>query len=716
MEDRTNDSNLLSKMKYYYGNAFYEVLEKAYNFAMAAHKGQLRASGEEYIIHPFHVADILVDLGLDAPVIAAALLHDVVEDTLVTREQLEKEFGDEICMLVDGVTKLEKINFHSKEEEQAENLRKMFVAMAKDIRVILIKLADRLDNMRSLSYLDDERQLSMARETLDIYAPIAGRLGISNIKCELEDLCLKHLEPEAYKHLIEVIATKRVERQDMVDRVISEIKLMLKEIGIEGEVSGRPKHFYSIYKKMKLQNKTIDQIYDLIAVRIIVDTIRDCYNVLGTIHTKWKPIPGRIKDYIAMPKPNMYQSLHTTVVTNFGQTFEIQIRTYDMHRTAEYGIAAHWKYKETEGGKSLESKLWWVKEVSEWQGDFKDSQEFYKGLKGDLVSNEVLMFTPKGDVVSLPIGSTPLDFAYRIHSQIGNRCVGAKVNNRIVPLSTQLEVGDVVEIITSTSAKGPSLDWLKIVKTSSAKSKIRQFFKKEMKEENIKYGKELLEREAKRKGYDFYSIYSEKLLAPIMEKYSFSSPDEIFAAVGYGALTTNQVLYRLIEQYDKSRLADVKKSLPAAPKRHTGRAGVIIKGFDDLLVRFAGCCNPVPGDTITGFISRGRGISIHRSDCPNLRNVEKERLIEAQWTENKEQKYSAGLQILAHDSPGLIANIGGVVSEMKLNIASINARVDKTKKAIINVTVALNNVLELDMLINKLKSNPRIIDVFRTTL
>jgi GTP pyrophosphokinase len=680
---------------------------------MTAHNGQKRASGEDFVSHPYHVAEILVDLGLDVYAVAAAMLHDVVEDTQVTRDQLKKEFGDEICMLVDGVTKLEKIKFNSKEEEQAENLRKMFVAMAKDIRVVLIKLADRLHNMRSLSYLSHERQIAMARETLDIYAPIAGRLGISNIKCELEDLSFKYLEPQAYNELIKVIAQKRTERQEFVNIVIAEIKKMLEEIEVEAEVSGRPKHFYSIYKKMKLQNKTIDQIYDLIAVRIIVDTVKDCYNVLGTIHTKWKPVPGRIKDYIATPKPNMYQSLHTTVVTNFGQTFEIQIRTKEMHKTAEYGIAAHWKYKENVKDKSPE--LSWVKEVLEWQGDFKDSKEFYKGLKGDLVSNEVLVFTPKGDVVSLPIGSTTLDFAYHIHSEIGNKCVGAKVNNKMVPLSTQLEVGDMVEIITSPSSKGPSLDWLKIVKTSGAKAKIRQFFKKEMKEENIKYGKEMLEREARRKGYNFYEIFDEKALIPVMEKYSFSTADEIFAAVGYGGITTNQVLLRLIRQYDDTlRANQPKKEEDTSKKKVSNATGVVIKGFDDLLIRFAGCCNPVPGDIIIGFISRGRGVSIHRNDCPNLRNVEKERLIDAQWSTNKEHKFTAGLQILAYDSSGLLATIGGLVSEMKLNITSINARVDKNNRAIINVMVALNNILELDMLINKLKSNQLIIDVYRT--
>ena len=709
--------NLLSKMKHYYGDSYYEVLDKAYNFAFTAHKGQKRESGEDYISHPYQVAEILVDLGLDVSAIAAALLHDVVEDTFVTRDQLEKEFGKEICMLVDGVTKLDKINFSTKEEEQAENLRKMFVAMAKDIRVILIKLADRLHNMRSLGYLSKERQLSMARETLEIYAPIAGRLGISNIKCELEDLSLKYLEPEAYKKLSETIPNKRTERQETVDIVIADINKMLKEIGVEAEVFGRPKHFYSIYKKMKLQNKSIDQIYDLIAVRIIVNSIKDCYNVLGTIHTKWKPIPGRIKDYIAMPKPNMYQSLHTTVVTNFGQTFEIQIRTSNMHKTAEYGIAAHWKYKEKKSGKDIEKKISWVQEVLEWQNDFKDSKEFYKGLKGDLVSNEVLVFTPKGDVITLPIGSTPLDFAYHIHSAIGNKCVGAKINSRMIPLSTQLETGDVVEVITSKNAKGPSLDWIKIVKTSSAKSKIRQFFKKEMKEENIKFGKDMLEREAKRKGYDFYAIFSEKALIPIMEKYSFSSVNEIYAAVGYGALTSNQVLYKLIEHYDK---ADINKRKATAVNNQTKKTknntGVIIKGFDDLLIRFAGCCNPVPGDSIIGFISRGRGISIHRSDCPNLKNADKERLIDAQWADSKEQKYSAGLQILANDCSGLLALIGNIVSEMKLNITNMNARLDKNNKAIINITVILNNVLELDMLIKKLKNNQMIIDVFRTTI
>lgn len=707
--------NLLAKMKYYYPNAYNEVLERAYRFAKSAHRNQKRASGEEYFIHPYSVAEILVDLGLDTNTVAASLLHDVVEDTPVTREQLLNEFGQEICDLVDGVTKLDKINFSSKEEEQAENLRKMFFAMAKDVRVVLIKLADRLHNMRSLSYLSHERQLAMARETLDIYAPLAGRLGISNIKCELEDLCLKYLDPEAYDRLAKAISQKRTERQDLVDVIIKDIAAMLDEIGVEGEVFGRPKHFYSIYKKMNRQNKSLDEIYDLIAVRIIVENVKDCYNVLGTIHTKWKPIPGRIKDYIAMPKPNMYQSLHTTVVTNYGQTFEIQIRTREMHRIAEFGIAAHWKYKEGATSESdFTKKLSWIREIMEYEGE-KDSRTFYNSLKGDLISNEVLVFTPKGKVISLPEGSTPIDFAYHIHSEIGNRCVGAKLNGKMVKLDTPLQVGDVCEIITAPAGKGPSWDWLKIAKSSGAKAKIRQYFKREMKEENLKKGKEMLELEAKRKGYALSDLVTDKALKFIYEKYSFLSFDEICAAVGSGVFTTNQILYKLIEIYKH----DHEKILPSNPtvlaKKKTAEGSVLIKGYDDFLVRFAGCCNPVPGDRIIGFISRGRGICVHRADCPNMRNEDPVRLVEAEWVGSGSQIFTVSLQIEANDSPSLIANVTATIANMQLNITAFNARVDKRGKAILNVTVQIPKVESIDELTKKLLADKQITDVFRST-
>ena len=588
-----------------------ELLIRAYRYAEQAHSGQKRASGEAYFIHPCAVAQILIELGLDSATVAAAFLHDVIEDTPVTEEDIRRDFGDEVLLLVSGVTKLDKIVFKSREEEEAENFRKIFVAMAKDIRVIIIKLADRLHNMRSLNFLSKERQIKMAQETLDIYTPLAGRLGISQIKCELEDLCLKYLEPEAYEYLVENIHQKLYERHNFVDFVVKEIKNILEESNIEGEVFGRPKHFYSIYKKMKTQNKTLDQIYDLTAVRVIVNTVDECYEVFGKIHKRWKPIPGRIKDYIATPKANMYQSLHTTVVTNFGQPFEIQIRTFEMHRTAEFGIAAHWKYKEKKSEDSaFTERLSWIREVLDWEGGLKDSKDFMQSLKTELYSNELLVFTPKGKVISLPKDATPIDFAYAIHSEIGNRCVGARVNSKIVPLNSTLQTGDVVEIITSSNSKGPSWDWLKIVKSSSARAKIKQFFKREMKEENIKIGKSMLEAEAKHRGYNLSDILTEESFAKISEKFSFFSQDEMFASVGYGAITVNQVLFKLIDFY--------RKEIPKKPVYHGGgeneAGGVIVKGMSGLLTRFAGCCNPVPGDEIVGFVSRGRGVVIHRAD------------------------------------------------------------------------------------------------------
>ncbi len=706
--------NLLSKMKYYYPDAYYGVLERAYNFSQSAHANQKRASGEDFFTHPYSVAEILVDLGLDTETVAASLLHDVVEDTPVTREQLRKEFGEDICVLVDGVTKLDKITFNSKEEEQAENLRKMFFAMAKDVRVVLIKLADRLHNMRSLSYLSPERRVAMARETLDIYAPLAGRLGISNIKCELEDLCLKYLDPEAYDYLANTIASKRNERFELVNVIIGDINAMLEDIGVKGEVFGRPKHFYSIYKKMKNQHKSVDEIYDLIAVRIIVEDIRDCYNVLGTIHTKWKPIPGRIKDYIAMPKPNMYQSLHTTVVTNYGQTFELQIRTHGMHRVAEYGVAAHWKYKD--GGAKpaggFDKKLDWIRELMEYEGDLKDSKTFYDSLKGDLVSSEVLVFTPKGDVISLPEGATPIDFAYHIHSAVGNKCVGAKVNGKMVKLDSKLQTGDVVSIITNQGAKGPSWDWLKIAKSSGAKAKIRQFFKREMKEENIRKGRDMLELDAKKKGFVLSELLTDSALKNLYDRFSFVSFDEVCAAVGYGAFTVNQVMFRLIDQ-NKAHTAEKPPGSQLFKKSQAG--SVIIKGFDDLLVRFAGCCNPVPGDVIKGFISRGRGISVHRSDCPNLKNAELERLVDAQWAGVPSSVFSISLQVVADDTPTLMLNISSIIANMKLNMTAVNARLDKKGRAIVNMTVQISDPSDKDTLVKKLLDYGPIHEVFRTT-
>ena len=690
-----------------------ETLVRAYHYAEQAHSGQKRASGEAYFIHPCADAKILMELGLDCATVAAAFLHDVIEDTPVTEEDIRREFGEEILRLVAGVTKLDKIVFKSREEEEAENFRKIFVAMAKDIRVIIIKLADRLHNMRSLNFLSKERQIKMAQETLDIYTPLAGRLGISQIKCELEDLCLKYLDPEAYEFLVENIHQKLYERHNFVDFVVKEIKNILDESKIEGEVFGRPKHFYSIYKKMKTQNKTLDQIYDLTAVRVIVGTVDECYEVFGKIHKRWKPIPGRIKDYIATPKANMYQSLHTTVVTNFGQPFEIQIRTFEMHRTAEFGIAAHWKYKEkrTEDS-SFTERLSWIREVLDWEGGLKDSKDFMESLKTELYSNELLVFTPKGKVISLPKDATPIDFAYAIHSEIGNRCVGARVNSKIVPLNSTLQTGDVVEIITSSNSKGPSWDWLKIVKSSSARAKIKQFFRREMKDENVKIGRSMLEAEAKHRGYNLSDILTEESFAKISEKFSFFSQDEMFASVGYGAITVNQVLFKLIDFY--------KKEIPKKPVYHGGAAdssGVIVKGMSGLLTRFAGCCNPVPGDKIVGFVSRGRGVVIHRADCPNVKNLEAEegRILPAEWAETQGGgHFVAGIVMKAKDQGLALSVLTSVVSDMRLMITAVNSRFDKNKDAVIEANIRLNGKGDIDLLIRKLLSDERISEVYRT--
>ena len=703
---------VLMKIYEYYAGDGREMLLKAYDFAKAAHSNQKRASGEPYFIHPCAVADILVDLGLDTATVAAALLHDVIEDTPATEEDIRREFGEEVLSLVSGVTKLDKIVFKSREEEEAENFRKIFVAMAKDIRVIIIKLADRLHNMRSLNFLSKDRQQKMAQETLDIYAPIAGRLGISQIKCELEDLCLKYLDPAAFEFLVEHIHQKLEERNNFVDFVVNEINGILTECNIQGEVFGRPKHFYSIYKKMKTKSKTLEQIYDLTAVRVIVGTVDECYEVFGKIHKKWKPVPGRIKDYIATPKPNMYQSLHTTVVTNFGQPFEIQIRTAEMHRTAEYGIAAHWKYKEQRDTEtSLDQRIAWVREVMEWQGGLKDSKEFMDTLKGDLYSAELLVFTPHGKVISLPNGATPVDFAYAIHSEVGNRCTGAKVNGKIVPLNSALEVGDVVEIITSPNSKGPSWDWLKFVKSSSAKAKIKSFYKKEMKEENIRLGKSMLEEAAKRKGYSLSDILTEKSFQKVAEKLAFGSQEEMVSSVGYGAVSVNQVLFKLIDYFRKEVPQPVVQ--PSIQGRYA-KGAVTIKGMTGLLVSFAGCCSPVPGDDIVGFVTRGRGIVVHRKDCPNMKNVEPERLQPAQWiAEEGGARFKAGIVVKAAEQGAALAAVSGCVAEMKLSITSINGRYDKNNDAIVEVTVSLTNRQDIEVLINKIRSHPKIYDVRR---
>jgi len=706
-------TDIIDRLQMAYTGKDLELCIKAHDFAKKAHENQKRASGEPYFTHPCAVSEILIDLGMDAATVAAAFLHDVIEDTPVSEGDIKKEFGDEVLELVLGVTKLEKIEFTSQEEEQAENFRKIFVAMAKDIRVIIIKLADRLHNMRSLNFLSFERQQRMAKETLDIYAPLADRLGIFQIKCELEDLCLKYLEPDMYEYLSSNIESLVKEDGGFIQKVVKEVNEILEESHIKGTVFGRRKHLYSIYKKMKTRNKTLDQIYDLVAVRVIVDTIDECYEIFGKIHHKWKPVPGRIKDYIAMPKPNMYRSLHTTVVTDFGKTFEIQIRTYEMNHAAEYGIAAHWKYKEQKEGDDFDSRLTWIREVMEWQGGLKDSKEFLDSLKGDIYSSEVLVFTPKGDVIRLPRDSTPLDFAYNIHSAVGNKCVGAKVNSKMVPLNTVLQTGDVVEVITSQNSKGPSWDWLKIVKSSSAKVKIKQFFKKEMKEDNIKTGKTMLEAEAKKHGVSLSDILTEESFLRIAQRMSFSGQDEMFASVGYGAVTTAQVIVKLLDYYRKTKPQ-------AAPVFSTGKThasgSVSVKGMSGLLIRFAGCCNPLPGDEIVGFISRGHGVTVHRKNCPNLKQADPERLIETEWNDRTDNSFNVEIRVHGDKQTEILTIVAGVVGNLNLGIVSTNGRIDaKTGQSIVEFNLRINSKDDLETLIKKLRAEPKISNVYRST-
>ncbi len=705
---------VLDKIHQNYGEEESEILLSAYKYAEMMHEGQKRASGEPYFTHPCAVAEILIDLGLDTPTVAAAFLHDVIEDTPATEEDIRSRFGNEILTLVDGVTKLDKINFHSHEEEDAENFRKIFVAMANDVRVIIIKLADRLHNMRSLNFLSNERQQRIAKETLEIYTPLAGRLGISQIKCELEDLCLKYLDPEAYEYLVTNIHQELAERKQFVDFVVEEIKKILKESNIEGEVIGRPKHFYSIYRKMKNQGKTLDQIYDLTAVRVIVNTTEECYEILGKIHKQWKPVPGRIKDYIATPKRNMYQSLHTTVVTNFGQFFEIQIRTYEMHKMAEYGIAAHWKYKEQKTGETdFDARLSWIRDVMDWQGGVNESREFVDSLKSDLYDNELLVFTPKGKVISLPLEATPVDFAYAIHSEVGNKCVGAKVNGKIVALNSTLTTGDVVEVLTQPNSKGPSWDWLKFVKSGSARAKIRQFFKREMKEENARMGRTMLENEAKRRGYNLADLLTESSFKKLSNKLVFSSVDEMMASVGYGAVSVNQVIYKLIDYYNKET-PKTAEALENTQLRHSPAGSVIVKGESGLLVSFARCCTPVPGDDIVGFVSRGRGIIVHRADCTNLKDVDPNRLQPAEWTGDFNTEFIVEIKIIATNDNGVVAAITAEIAAMHLSMTQINGRVNREKQAEFDIKVQLNRRSDVDLLINRLKKDKRIINVFRT--
>ncbi len=708
---------LLLKLRKTYPDKYSEI-KKAHDFAQEAHVGQKRISGEDYFIHPCAVAEILADFGFDSSTVIAAFLHDVLEDTPVTPEKIKEMFGDEILELVEGVTKLDKLQFVNREEAQAENFRKIFVAMAKDLRVIIIKLADRLHNMRSLGYLPPEKQQRIAKETLDIYAPLAGRLGISFFKCELEDLAMKYLMPDEYKYITERVKKHRSERQGFLDTICAQITEKLKEMKIHGEVNGRPKHFYSVYRKMHNLGIDIDQIYDLLAVRIIVDTVKDCYTMLGEIHTMWHPLPGRFKDYIAMPKANNYQSLHTTVVTPFNETFEIQIRTYEMHKVAEYGIAAHWKYKEgTTGSDSeLDSKVRWLREVMDAQKDIDGAKEFMDAVKINVFDDEVFVFTPKGDVHGLPVGSTPIDLAYKIHSEIGNKCIGAKINKKMVPLNTKLQNGDIVEIVTSNASRGPSLDWLKFVRSASAKSKIRAYFKKERRDENIERGKDMLEKEAKRRGYNLSEIFTPEILRLVLERHAASSEDDLYAAVGYGGLTTSQVLSKIIDSFKTppSQTGEEKTPQTDTKQRKPSKSGVLINGNANFTVRMAQCCSPVPGDPIIGYISRGRGVSIHRKDCPNVKGMEEERLIEATWNIDGKENFIATLTMTCENKGGLLATITTYISNSGIEIAAASARVD-SKQGVgeIVVSVLIKEASQLETLVRKLRTIEGIIDIRR---
>ena len=728
---------LINSVLKYHPSTDISMIEKAYKVASEAHEGQKRKSGEPYIIHPLCVAIILADLELDKETIVAGLLHDAVEDTWMTYEEVEKEFGSEVALLVDGVTKLGQLSYSAdKVEVQAENLRKMFLAMAKDIRVILIKLADRLHNMRTLQYMRPEKQQEKARETMDIYAPIAMRLGISKIKVELDDLSLKYLKPDVYYDLVHKVALRKSEREQFVGAIVKEVKKHMDDANIKAQVDGRVKHFFSIYKKMVNQDKTIDQIYDLFAVRILVDTVKDCYAALGVIHEMYKPIPGRFKDYIAMPKPNMYQSLHTTLIGPNGQPFEIQIRTYEMHRTAEYGIAAHWKYKESSDGKapvgkSEEEKLNWLRQILEWQRDMSDNKEFMSLLKNDLdlFADSVYCFTPQGDVKTLPSGSTPVDFAYSVHSAVGNKMVGARVNGKLVPIEYEIKNGDRIEIITSQNSQGPSRDWLKLVKSTQAKNKINQWFKKELKEDNILKGKEMLAQYARAKGFKIANYTKTQYLEAVLRKYGFRDWDSVLAAIGHGGLKEGQVFNKLVEAYDKENKKNLtdEQVLEAASetqeKLHIAKSksGIVVKGIHDVAVRFSKCCNPIPGDEIVGFVTRGRGITIHRTDCVNVLNMsetDRTRLIEAEWQQpdtKEKEKYMAEIQVYANNRTGLLVDLSKIFTERKIDLRSINSRTSKQEKATISISFEIGSKEELRSLIEKIRQVESVIDVERTT-
>ena len=703
-----------------------KLIKRAYEFAKDKHKDQLRRSGEPYIIHPIQVAYILSTLGLDHSTICAALLHDVIEDTDVTLEDIAKEFSPEIAEMVDGVTKLSKLNYTSEQEQQVENYRKMFLAMGKDIRVILIKLADRLHNMRTLKYLTRDRQIANARETMDLYAPLANRLGMYSLKWELEDLSFKYLYPEDYRELVEGIDKKREERLKFIDQIMQEIKVELKKQKIVAEITGRAKHLYSIYRKMQRDNKTLDQIYDLFALRIIVNSVKDCYAALGVVHELYNPMPGRFKDYISVPKPNMYQSLHTTLIGPKGTPFEVQIRTWDMHRIAEYGIAAHWAYKEASflGGKKAnvtveEDKLSWLRETLEWQKDMQDPQEFLNTLKTELFEDEVYVFTPKGKILVLPNGATPIDFAYAIHAEIGNHMTGCKINSKMMPIVTKLKNGDIVEIVTSDKSKGPSRDWLKFIKSSTAKTRIQQWFKKNEREANIAKGKDALEREVKRIGMSYQELFKPEFVDVAVNRYKFNSLDDMYASVGFGTITAGKIVSRVLEEYRKvnkeenieEKMEELKKTKEDKPSS----SGIIVKGIDNCLVRLSKCCNPVPGDEIVGYITKGRGVSVHRKDCKNVKDLfeEENRMIDVSWYTDEPSSYNVDIVMFSNDRDGLLADIISTVTAEKAPLMAVNSKVSKERIVITELTIEVNNIAQLNSVLKSLRKIDSVYDVKR---
>lgn len=723
MGERIQDAefrHLIDTIHSYLPQADCEDVTKAYHTAEEAHKEQHRVSGEPYILHPLAVAQILADMKIDTTTITAALLHDVVEDTACTLEDLRNEFGREVAFLVDGVTKLSRLNYRTKEDQQLNSMRKMFLAMAKDVRVVVIKLADRLHNMRTLRYMRSDKQKRIAQETLEILAPLAHRLGIFNIKWELEDLSFRYLEPDKYYDLVDQMKQKRHVREEIVNESIDVLKKALDDAHIHCEINGRPKHFYSIYKKMKKDNRDLSQVYDLFAIRVIVDDVKDCYGVLGIVHSLWKPLPYRFKDYIAMPKPNNYQSLHTTVIGTRGQPVEIQIRTWEMHHIAEYGVAAHWRYKEgnqTANKDAFDEKMGWLRNLLEWQ-DTSNPQEFVNALKLDAFSDEVFVFSPRGDVIDLPQGAIPIDFAYRIHNDVGHRCVGAKINGKIVPLDYRLKNGDIVEIITSKTGK-PSLDWLNIVGSSESRSKIRNWFKKENREENIEKGLEALERECKRLNHDWKSLNVGGRLGRVAKQMNAGSEDDLAAAVGYGGFAVNTVLIKLLELQKKdlqkqeeqnSSLVMLEKLKPRKPVKHSG-TGILVKGEPGLLVRLAKCCSPVPGDPIIGFITRGRGVSVHRADCPNVTHGQSDvdRLIDVEWDYEGDERFEVNMEIVAYDRTGIMAEIMAALAELKISILSINAKTSDTKNVVIHMGISIKDLAQFEFIATKIR---RLKDVY----